>query len=105
MVPGAVTNASQTISAAAFRIGSIETTDRQFHQIRNCRESADGHQRDGSGLTRWTLDAVGHEQTETETERCPRERQKRIEGQIVRRFRDGNGEGHWRIPIRLAPEK
>ncbi len=63
MVTGAVSDAAQAIAAAAFRIGAIETADGQFHQIRDRRERADGHERDGGSLPRRALDAVGHEQT------------------------------------------
>src|SRR6266487_1743755 len=97
-------NRAKSRAAAAFRFRAVDPFECDFDQERDRSQSADRHQRNGSGLAHWAFDFIGDEHSDSKPKCGACEREQIIQRNLVARFWNGYREGH-RLLISPVGEK
>jgi hypothetical protein len=94
-------NGAQPIPAAALGFGAINSLQRQLDQQRNRGNRPNGNKGDGGGLPKWPADFIGHQYSDTESNRCSCQREQTIQWDLLHGFWNGYRERH-RIPLYVS---
>jgi len=88
-ITGVAANGTQPCATAALRFRTIDPSKSDFDKERNRGQSANRHERDGGSLPDWTLNLVGDEHANAESDRRSSQSKQIIERDLFGSFWNG----------------